>query len=116
VGTASIGVTQTKDRQHGIDQPHVFHRVALFLTAITARLLSRILGTFDTPFGAIVPNRGEAGACAGAAAGVGGSGVGATMACASASATPRRFASSCTDRVGASPRARSVPRRTTQRT
>jgi hypothetical protein len=62
VGTARRGVTQTQARQPGIDQPHVFHRVARFLAAITARLLSRILGTLDTPFGAIVPHRGEAGA------------------------------------------------------
>jgi hypothetical protein len=36
--------------------------VALFLAAITARLLSRILGALDAPFGPVVPKRGEAGA------------------------------------------------------
>ena len=36
--------------------------MVLFLAAITARLLSRILGALDAPFGPIVAKRGEAGA------------------------------------------------------
>jgi hypothetical protein len=120
VGAARIGVAQEKDREHSIDEQDVFHRVACFLAAITARLLSRILGALDAPFGAIVTKRGEAGAGAGAAAGgsAGGSGAGVatTIALASASATPRRCAKSVTDRVGASPSARSVARSTTKST
>jgi hypothetical protein len=92
VGAASIGLAQHEDRERGVDQPHVFDRVARFLAAITARLRSRILGALDAPFGPIVVKRGEAGA----------------RAAASASATPRRLANSVKDRVGASPRARSV--------
>jgi hypothetical protein len=40
MGAAGIGVTQKEDGERGIDQQHVFHRVAFFLAAITARLLS----------------------------------------------------------------------------
>jgi hypothetical protein len=120
VGAAGIGVTPKEDRERGIDQQHVFDRGARFLATITARLLSGILGAREAPFGAIVPKRGEAGAGAGAAVGrsVGGEGpsVGTTRAAALASATPRRCANSCTDRLGASPMARSVVRRTTKRT
>jgi hypothetical protein len=114
VGTAGVGFTQKQDRERSIDQEHVFYRVALFLAAITARLLSWILGALDAPFGPIVPKRGEAGA--GGSAGVSGPGIGATMARASASAIPRRLANAWTDRVGASPNVRSVARRTTRRT
>jgi hypothetical protein len=62
VGTPTGGLAQEEDREYGVDQQNIFDRVALFLAAITARLLSRILGTPDTPFGAIMPTRGEAGA------------------------------------------------------
>jgi len=120
VGTAHVGLTQKEDRERGVDQQHVFYRVALFLAALTARLLSRILGALDAPFGAIVATRGEGGAGAGATAGrVAGGGdpsVGSIMAAAFASAPPRRFANSVKDRVGASPSARSVARSTTKRT
>jgi hypothetical protein len=117
VGTARIGLAQKENRQRGIDQPHVLDRVALFLAAITARLLSRILGALDAPFGPIVAERGEAGAGAGSVdrsdVGAASSG-GATRAAASASATPRRWANAVNDRVGASPSVRSVARRTTK--
>ena len=120
VGAAGIGLTQEEDRQCRIDQQDVFDRVALFLAAITARLLNWILGALDAPLGPIVPKRGRVGAEAGAAAGgpdgLDGSWIGATSALASASVTPRRFASSVKDRVGASPSARSVERRTTKST
>jgi hypothetical protein len=116
VGTARIGLTQKEHREGGIDQQHVFDRVVLFLAAIIARLLSRILGARDAPFGAIVAERGaaEAGAAAGGSAGVESPSIGTTRAAALASATPRRWANSCTDRLGASPRARNVARRTTK--
>jgi hypothetical protein len=112
VGTARVGLTQKEDPERGVDQEHVFDRVVRFLAAIIARLLSRILGPLDAPFGPIVANRGEAGG----SDALGGSSGGLTMAVASASVTPRRLASSVTDRVGASPRARSVARRTTRST
>jgi hypothetical protein len=120
MGAAGIGFTQKEDRERGVDQQDVFYRMELFLAAITARLLSRILGALDAPFGPIVAKRGEAGAGTGAAAGrsdIGGDpSVGTTMAAASASATPRRLANSVKDRAGASPSARSVARSTTKRT
>jgi hypothetical protein len=120
VGTARIGLTQKEHCEQRIDQQDVFDRVAPFLAAITARLLSRILGALNAPFGPIVAKRGEADA--GAGAGVDRSaagsdpGSGSTMAAASASATPRRWVNSVKDRVGASPSVRSVTRSTTKRT
>jgi hypothetical protein len=120
VDTARVGVTQQEDRACRVDQPHVFHRVAFVLPALTARLCSRVLGTYDGPFGAIVATRGAAGTGVGAAGGsvggVGGSGVGTTPAAASASATPSRVANSGTDRVGVSPSRRRVAPRTPTRT
>jgi hypothetical protein len=111
VGATSIGVTQKEDRERGIDQQHVFDRVALFLAAITARRFSRILWAPDAPFSAIVANRGEAGG----SVGVGGPSEG-MIAAASASAIPRRMANSAQDRLGASPSRRSVACRTVNRT
>jgi len=118
MGAAGIGVTQKEDHERRVDQQHVFHGMALFLAAITARLLSRILGALDAPLGPVVAKRGEAGAGVAAGGSVGGEGpaVGMTRAAALASATPRRFVKSCMDRVGASPRPRSVARSTTKRT
>ena len=115
MGAAGIGLTQKEDRERRIDQQHVFDGVALFLAAITARLLSRILGALDAPFGPIMAKRGEVGAAAGSADG-GDPSVGTTIAATSASATPRRWANSVKDRLGASPRARNVARSTTKRT
>jgi hypothetical protein len=119
VGAAGIGLTQQEDREGRVDQQHVFHRMVCFLAAIIARLLSRILGALDAPFGAIVAKRGEADAGAGAAVGRsdgdGSPSVGSTIAAASASATPRRWANAVTDRVGASPSVRNVARSTTKR-
>jgi hypothetical protein len=120
MGTAREGLAQQEDRARGVAQEHVLDGVVLFLATITARLLRGILGARDAPFGAIVPTRGEAGAGAGAAvggsAGSEGLSVGTTSAAALASATPRRCANACTDRLGASPRARSVARSPTKRT
>ncbi len=119
MGAAGIGLAQKEDREPGIDREHVFDRVARFLAAITARLRSRRLGALEAPCRPLVADRGEAGTGAGAvdSSDVGAaSSVGATMAAASASATPRRWANAINDRVGASPRVRSVARRTTKRT
>ena len=109
VGIPRIGLTQEEDGEHGVDQPHMFDRVALVLAAIMARRLSRIVGTPDTPVGAIMPNRGEAGtgaeAGAGGSDGCGGACTGTTSALAPVSVTPRRCASSVTDRGGIPQRA-----------
>src|SRR5215475_7564002 len=109
MGAAGVGVTQKEDGEHRMDQQEVFDRVILFLAAITARLLNRILGAFDAPFGPIVAKRGEAG-------GDDAPSVGSIRASASASATPRRWPSSVMERAGASPSVRSVARSTTKRT
>jgi hypothetical protein len=116
VCAARIGLTEREDRERRVDQQYVFHRVVFFLAAITARLLSRILGALDAPFGAIVATRGEASAGAGAALGGSASVGDTTTAAALASATPMRWASSANDRLGASPSAHSVACSTTNRT
>jgi len=118
MGAAGIRIAQKEDRERRVDQQHVLHGVALFLTAITARLLSRILGALDAPFGAIMAKRWEtgAGATSGGSVGVGSPAVGTIMAAASASATPRRWANVVKDRVRASPSMRSAACKTTNRT
>jgi hypothetical protein len=112
MGAPRIGGTEKEDRECRIDQQHVLYRVAFFLAAITARLLSRILGTPDAPLGTIMAKRGEAGA----SAGIGDPSIGTTRAAASASATPRRWAKAAKDRLGASPSVRSVACRTANKT
>jgi hypothetical protein len=66
--------------------------MALFLAAITALLLSWVLGAPKAPLGTIVAKRGEAGTGAGAAVGgwdvVGGTAVGTITAAASALTRP----------------------------
>ena len=113
VDTARRGLTQQEHRERRVDQQHIFHRMAFFLTTITARLFKRVLGARDAPFRPIMAKRGEAaaglGAAAGGSAGGDGSAVGTTRAAASASVTPTRCASSCQERLGASPSVRSVP-------
>jgi hypothetical protein len=118
VGTARIGLTQEENREPGIDQEQVVDRVARFLAAITARLLSGILVALEAPFGPLVAERGEAGPAAGAGARATGddASVGPTTAAASDSTTPRRWANAVNDRVGASLRVRSVARSTIKRT
>jgi hypothetical protein len=115
VRAARIGLTEKEDRERRVDQQYVFHRVAFFLAAITACLLSRILGALDAPFGAIVAKWGEVSAGAGAAPG-GSTSVGdTTIAAALASATPMRWASSVNTRLRASPSSRSVASSNTNR-
>jgi hypothetical protein len=120
MGAAGIGMTQKEDCERCVNQQHVFHGVAFFLAARTARLFNRVLGALDAPFGAIVPKRGKVGtgvnATAGGVEAVGDTGVGPTTAATSASATLRRWANSFTDRAGASPSALSVACRTPNRT
>ncbi len=106
---AATGVTQEKDREQDIDQQNIFYGVVFFLAAITCGLFNRILGADDTPFGAVMGKRGEAGAAAGTVAtGAGSCARGATRGAASASETPSRWARAVRERAGASPRARSA--------
>jgi hypothetical protein len=84
VHAAGVRVAPQEDHQRRVDQQDVLHRVVCFLAAIMTRLLSRVLGAPDAPFGPIVPTRGEAGAAAG------GMDVGGGTAAALASATPMR--------------------------
>jgi hypothetical protein len=44
VGTAGVRLTQNENRERHVDEQHIFHRMVFFLAAITARLLSWILG------------------------------------------------------------------------
>jgi hypothetical protein len=106
---AAVGVAQKEDREQGIDEQDIFDRVVLFLPAITVGLFNRVLGADDTPFGAVMGTRGEAGAAAGTVAtGAGSCARGATRGAASASETPSRWARAVRERAGASPRARSA--------
>jgi hypothetical protein len=59
VGAAGLGLTEKEDRECRINQQDVFDRVALFLAAMTARLLNWILGALDAPLGPVVPNGGR---------------------------------------------------------
>ena len=116
VGTAGVRLTQKENRERHVDEQHVFHRMVFFLAAITARLLSRILGALDASFGPIVPKRGEASAGAGAVTGSSDVVGDPTTAAALAAATPMRWAKSVKDRLGASPSLRRVACSTTTRT
>ena len=58
VGTARKGLPQKAEGERGVAQQHVFPRLVFFLAALTARLLSRILGALEAPGGASGPNRG----------------------------------------------------------
>src|SRR5712691_11037322 len=114
---ASEGLAQEEDGEEGIDQQDIFDRMVLFLAAITFRLFSRVLGTDNTPFGAVMGKRGDAGPPAGAVARVAGaSSSGVTTVSALASETPSRWARAVRERVGASPRVRSVANSTGRRT
>jgi len=112
MGATRIGVTQQEDGEGRIDEQHGFYGITCFLSARTPRLLNRILGALDAPFGPVMAKRGEAGG----SAGTGGSSVGPTRAAASASTIPMRGANSAKDRLGASPSVRSVACRTANRT
>src|SRR5262245_19921496 len=81
--------SEKEDRERGIDQQDVFHRVVLFLAAITPRLFRSIFGSDDAPCGAGMGERGAAGPAAGA------EGVRATGGHASASGTPTPDFDSC---------------------
>src|SRR5262247_928487 len=101
---ATVGVAQKQD-----DQQDICDRVVPFLATITFLLFRRVLGADDASLGAVMGKRGEAGAAAGmGATGVGSSSSGTTTVAASASETPRRWARAARERAGASPRARSA--------
>src|SRR4029450_1129421 len=91
--TAAVSVAQKEDHEEGIDQQDIFYGVVFFLTAITRRLFSRVLGADNPSFRPVMGKRGEAGAAAGTVAtGVGSSSPAATTGAASASGAPRRRA------------------------
>jgi len=110
------GVAEEEDDEQGIDQQDIFDRMVLCLATLTRRLFSRVLGADDTPFGAIMGKRGDAGAAAGAATRGAGSSSGTPTVAASASETPSRWARAVRERAGASPRARNAARRAGRRT
>ena len=56
---APIGVAQKEDRERGIDQQDIFHRVVFCLAAITVFLFSRVLGADDAPFRPVMGKRGD---------------------------------------------------------
>jgi hypothetical protein len=119
VSAARRGVAQEENREHRIEQPHMFHGMACFLATITARLLRRVLGARNPSLRPIVADRGEGvtgvGVAAGGSTGGDGSADGTLRAAASASVTPIRWAKACEDRLGASPNVRRVACSTTSR-
>jgi len=115
--TAAVGRTQKEDREWGIDEQDIVDRVVLFLAALTRGLLRRVLGADDASFGPVMGKRGEADAAAGpVTTGAGASSSGVTTVAPSASETPSRCARAVRERVGASPRVRSVANSTGRRT
>src|SRR5262245_41080314 len=114
--TAAMGRTQKQDGERGIDQQDIFYGVISFLTAITRFLFNRVLGADDTPLGAIMGKRGDAGAVVGPVAPSPGSSSGVTTVATAACETPKRCARAVRERVGASPRARNAARRAGSRT
>jgi len=60
VSATAIGLAEKEDRERGIDQQDIFHRLVFFLAAITIGLFSRVLGADDAPFGAVMGKRGDA--------------------------------------------------------
>ncbi len=104
---AARGVAQQEDREQGIDQQDIVDGVVLVLAALTRGLVRRGLGADDAPCGPVRGTRGEAGAAAGmGATGVEASSGGTTTVAASASAIPRRWARATRERAGAAPRGR----------
>jgi hypothetical protein len=114
---AAIGVTEKEDYEESIHEQDIFDSVVLFLTAITVRLFSSILGADDASFRPVMGKRGDTGVIAGSVTlGAGSSSSGTTMVAASTSATPSRCARAVRERAGASPRARSAASRAGKRT
>src|SRR5260370_13798396 len=108
---AASRLAEKEDREWGIDQEDIFHRMILFLPTLTVRLYSRAMGADDTPFRAVMGTRGDTGTAAGAAAiGADCSASGMTTVVASASETPRRCANAVSEGAGASPTARAAAR------
>jgi hypothetical protein len=104
---AAVSITEKEDREQRVDQQDIFYRMVFFLAAITLGLYRRVLGADDTPLGAVMGKRGDAGAVA---RGTGSSSRGAITDAASASETPSRCAKAVKERAGASPRVRNVAR------
>src|SRR5712691_4549139 len=104
---AAVGVAQTEDDEERLDEQDIVDGGVFFLPVLTLFLCTRVLGPNAAPCRAVMGTRGEAGAAAGmGATGVGSSSSGTTIGAASASETPRRWARAERERAGASPRAR----------
>jgi hypothetical protein len=108
--TAWMRLTQEED-EGLIDQEEVFQHVALVLAAIIRFLFSRVVGARDGSLGAIMTKRGAAGGVAAwtASAGEASNGWGGPS-------TSRRARKTSTQRQGASPKVRSVSRKTGSKT
>lgn len=106
VDAALGGLTEEQNRERRIDQQQIFHGMALLLAAITARLLSGILGAPDPPLGPIMGKRGGTGRTGASATGeLGSSSAGGSKAAAASTETPKRSANAVSVRAGVSPKA-----------
>jgi hypothetical protein len=66
---ARVGLILQAAHARRVNQPHVFHRMARLLAAITARWRRRVLGTLEAPFGPLMATRGAVGSKKGPAVG-----------------------------------------------
>src|SRR3954447_23963383 len=97
---AANGVAEEQDDEQGIDQQNVLYRMVLFLSTVTLRLFSRVLGADNAPFRSVMSKRGEPCPALDAEAGEGeGSSRGATTS--GPSETASRCARAVRERAGA---------------
>ena len=94
MGAAAIGVPEKEEAEQDIDSQDIFDGVVLVLAALTRGLCRRVFGADDAPLGAVIGQRGDAGATVGTVPPGGGSAAasGGTTGAASASETPQRCA------------------------
>ncbi len=111
MNTPRMGLTQEENAQGLIDQEEVLQHVALFLAAIARFLLSRVVGARDGSLGAVMTKRGAAGGVA-----VWAPSVGEASNAGDGSSTSRRARQASIWRQGASPKVRSVSRKTGSKT
>jgi hypothetical protein len=55
--TPAVCLTQKKDRERGIHQQDILHRMVFFLAALTRRLFSNVLGADEASFGPVMGKR-----------------------------------------------------------
>src|ERR1700712_3588719 len=98
---AACGFAEEQNDQRRIDQKHILYRVILFLTTVTFRLFSRVLGADDPSFRPVMGKRGESCPAARAGGETTEGAVSAGVITPAVAARPRRPASAARQRAGA---------------